>query len=249
MGVRRERLAEGVTLYLGDCREIAPTLPRPAAVISDPPYGMAWDTDSRRFSGGSGPGRRFERGRDWGGVIEGDAEPFDPAPWLAMADAVVLWGCNHFAQRLPVGTTLVWIKKGAHLFGTFLSDAELAWCSGGHGVYCREVSFSPPTRAMDAGGDPAMPVAIHPTQKPVELMEWCIQRARVPAGGAILDPYMGSGTTGVAAVRMGHPFTGIEIEARYFDVACRRIARELAQPRLPIEAPRPAHQPSLDIPA
>jgi len=63
----------------------------------------------------------------------------------------------------------------------------------------------------------------HPTQKPVALMRWCIERAKVPPGGVILDPYMGSGSTGVAAMQMRHPFIGIEIEPRYFDVACRRI--------------------------
>lgn len=208
------------TLYLGDCREIMPALSRPAAVISDPPYGMAWDTDSTRFSGGNhhrGAGRA-----DFGGIV-GDGGPFDPTPLLTAADHVVLWGANHFAACLPIGTTLVWVKKRPHLWGTFLSDAEVAWCRGGHGVYCCEVPWSPPARAMDAGGNPSVPVSIHPTQKPTSLMRWCIERAKVPPGGTILDPYMGSGSTGVAAVQMRHPFVGIEIEEKYFDIACRRI--------------------------
>lgn len=65
---------------------------------------------------------------------------------------------------------------------------------------------------------------VHPMQKPVALMSWCIQEARVPAGGTIIDPYMGSGSTGIAALERGHPFVGVEIDRRYFDVACRRIA-------------------------
>jgi site-specific DNA-methyltransferase (adenine-specific)/modification methylase len=63
----------------------------------------------------------------------------------------------------------------------------------------------------------------HPTEKPVALLRWCIEQAKVPPGGVILDPYMGSGSTGVAAMQMRHPFVGIEIEERYFNVACRRI--------------------------
>lgn len=203
------------TLYLGDCREIAPTLPRPAAVISDPPYGVAWNTDSTRFCGGA---QVVKRGKDWGGQIVGDREPFDPAPWLRAAEAVVMWGSNHYAARLPVGTTLIWLKRNDEAFGTFLSDAEVAWMRGGHGVYAFRDARGPTGRAVEGLGE-----AAHPTQKPVPLMRWCIEKAKVPPGGVILDPYMGSGSTGVAAVQMRHPFVGIEIEQRYFDVACRRI--------------------------
>lgn len=217
MRVERIGLA---TLYLADCREVAPTLARPAAVISDPPYGMGWNTDSTRFSGGNH--RRGEGRADFGGIADDDT-PFDPAPWIAAADRIVLWGANHYAARLPVGTTLIWVKKAPHLWGTFLSDAEVAWCAGGHGAYCCEVPWSPPARAMDAGGDPQTPVSIHPTQKPTALMRWCIEKARLPAGGTILDPYAGSGSTIVAAVQMRHPAIGIEIEERYFDVMCRRV--------------------------
>jgi DNA modification methylase len=226
--VRVERIGLA-TLYLGDCRDIAPKLPRPAAVIADPPYGMALNTDSTRFSGGrteNGRSGRRGRGRVWPGIV-GDDEPFDPGPWLAAADRVILWGANHYAQRLPVGTTLVWIKKRAGLWGTFLSDAEIAWKRGGCGVFCCEVHWSPPTAALDRGGDIKKPVAVHPTQKPVALMRWCIEQAKVPQGGAILDPFMGSGSTGVAAVQMGYQFVGVEIEPQYFDVACSRI--EIAQ--------------------
>lgn len=232
---RIETLADGVTLYLGDCREIAPTLPRPAAVISDPPYGMSASVDSSRFSGGA---TRRGAGRDYGAAIIGDDEPFDPTPWL-QGERVILWGLNHFPYGLHAGSALVWVKRNDAAFGSFLSDAEIAWKKGGRGTYC----------FRDA--DPNTGERQHPTQKPVALMEWCIRQAKVPAGGLILDPYMGSGTTGVAAVRMGHPFTGIEIEPRYFDTACRRIAAELARPRLPLPEPvkRPVQADMLDYPA
>lgn len=217
------------TLYLGDCRDIVPSLERPAAIVTDPPYGMGWDTDTTRFSGGN---HRRGAGRADFGDIVADDEPFDPAPWIAAADRVVLWGANHFAARLPVGTTLVWVKKAEHLYGTFLSDAEVAWCAGGHGVYCCSIPWSPPARAVDAGGDPCRPRSIHPTQKPVALMQWCIEKAKVPPGGVVLDPYMGSGSTGVAAVLSGHPFVGIELVPAYFEIACRRIAEAQKQATL-----------------
>jgi DNA modification methylase len=218
--MRVERIG-AATLYCGDCREIAPGLERPAAVISDPPYGMAANNDRSRFSGGHKDHNRSDvnPGHIWAPLI-GDHEPFDPTPWVALAPICVLWGANHFACRLPVGTTLVWVKKAAHLFGTFLSDAEIAWKAGGHGVYCGEF-HAPAARAADSND--GSQATFHPTQKPVALMRWCIERAKAPAGGTILDPYMGSGTTGVAAVQMGHPFIGIEIDPGYFDTACRRI--------------------------
>ena len=208
------------TLYCGDCVEVLRTLPRVDAVITDPPYGMNWNTDSTRFGGGNrnrGAGRQ-----DWGNIT-GDAQPFDPAPWLQF-DRVVLFGANHYAARLPVGTTLVWLKKADHLFGTFLSDAEIAWMKGGYGVYCYRKQFPPPSRMAEAGGDVA-----HPTQKPVGLMAWCMDRAGVEQGAVVLDPYMGSGSTGVAAIETGRKFIGIEREPRYFDIACERISRAQAQ--------------------
>lgn len=221
---------DGVRLYCGEWESVLPSLDRAEidAVISDPPYGMDHDTDSKRFSGfgPSGLGDTRGIGRDDWGPIRNDAKPFDPAPWIDFP-RVVLFGANHFAARLPVGTTLVWIKRSDDLFGTFLSDAELAWMRGGYGVYCFRHQFPPPSRMFENFGEVA-----HPSQKPIGLMRWCIGKAKVPADGLILDPYMGSGTTGVAAVREGRRFIGIECERRYFDVAVRRIDAELAQGRL-----------------
>jgi site-specific DNA-methyltransferase (adenine-specific) len=211
-------------LYLGDCLEILPTLPKVDAVITDPPYGMSWNTDSKRFTGGQRITNKGEGRDDWGAIQE-DGKPFDPAPWLRF-DKALMWGANHYAQRLPVGTTLVWLKKDDHLFGTFLSDAEIGWHKGGHGVYAFRKQFPPPSRIAENDGiSPA-----HPTQKPIELMVWCIERLGRPS--AVLDPYMGSGTTGVAAARLGCSFTGIEREPKYFDIACRRIEQAQAQGKL-----------------
>jgi site-specific DNA-methyltransferase (adenine-specific) len=209
-------------LWHGDCRDLLPLL-QADALISDPPYGMDWDTNLQRFTGGRAGHRSGSagKGRDYGRAIEGDAIPFDPAPLLAYP-TVVLWGQNHFAQRLPVGTTLVWIKRLDPAFGSFLSDAELAWMKGGHGIYCRrDLTLNGETNAR-----------AHPTQKPVGLMAWCMDRAKVAPGAVVLDPYMGSGTTGVACAITGRRFIGIEIDRAYFDAACERISRAQAQGQL-----------------
>jgi DNA modification methylase len=223
-----------VTLYRGDCLDILPTLTGIDCVITDPPYGMNWNTNSLRFSGGQSPliVRKRGDGKDWkGGVIQDD-RPFDPSPWLAFSH-VVLFGFNHFAQRLPVGTTLVWIKKGENMYGKFLSDAELAWMKGGHGVYVYSKQFPPPVRAVE-NANAAETFTAHPTQKPIGLMRWAMERATVPAGALVLDPYMGSGTTGIACIRTGRRFIGIEIDPTHYATACRRIDNELQQMALPV---------------
>lgn len=218
----------GVTIYHGDCREIAPALAGVDALISDPPYGMDWNTDSTRFSVRGAGGRRLNgEGRSDHLTIHGDAEPFDPAPWLVYP-RVVLWGANHYAQRLPVGTTLVWIKKADHLFDTFLSDAEIAWMKGGHGVYCHRKQFPPPARMAELpGAEAGRRMTAHPTQKPVSLMAWCLRMAKVPEGGLVLDPYMGSGTTLYAAKQSGFRAVGIELEERYCEMAARRCDQDV----------------------
>lgn len=224
MSVRKEVLADDVTLYLGDSREIVPTLQPPAAVISDPPYGMKAGTDSHRFSGGAeGHRQRRKEGRKWAAVIGDDVE-FDPTHLLAVAPIVLLWGLNHFPRGLTAGTALIWLKRSDDALGSFLSDGEIAWLNRGRGVY----GF----RDFSGHAEASRGERFHPTQKPVALMEWCIERAKVPAGGVICDPYMGSGSTGVAAVRNGFGFIGCEIEPLYFDSACKRIADELRRPRL-----------------
>ena len=218
--------SDGVQLYLGDCLEILPVLETAsvAAVITDPPYGMGWDPDSTRFTRETS----YSAGnREWQPVI-GDDKEFDPAPWIAFPE-VILWGSNHYGQRLPVGTTLIWLKKPDSAFGAVLSDAEIGWQKGNHGVYCFRHFFHPMQRGRDAGRPGKR--AVHPTQKPVALMKWCLGRATKP-GDTILDPFMGSGTTGVACVKTGRNFIGIEIDETYFNIAQKRIKDAQRQPRL-----------------
>jgi 23S rRNA G2445 N2-methylase RlmL len=207
---------ENVTLWHGDCREWSG---KADAVVSDPPYGMDWD--ARITCGPNGHGKRGAKGSNFGTTIQNDKVPFDPAPWLDFS-SVVLWGVNHFAARVPIGTTLVWIKKLDSAFGTFLSDAELAWMKGGHGVYCRR-DMSMWAKANDR---------LHTNEKPVGLMAWCFERAKVAPGATVLDPFCGSGTTLIAALETGRKAIGIEIDERWVEVARRRLDRWHAQGRL-----------------
>jgi site-specific DNA-methyltransferase (adenine-specific) len=209
---------DSCTIYHGDALEILPFLPEVEAVISDPPYGMNYNTNSTRFTtnenGHGAPSKRNYA------PVHGDDAPFDPSLWLPYP-RVILFGSNHFGAHLPVGTTLVWIKKLDSGYGTFLSDAEIAWMKGGHGVYChRDTSLLGETHNRS-----------HPTQKPIGLMRWCIEKAGVSSGGMILDPFMGSGTTLRAAKDLGRKAIGIEIEERYCEIAAGRLSQMV----LPLE--------------
>jgi len=225
-----------VTLHLGDCLDYMRTMDAGSvdAVVTDPPYGMKNNPDAYRFSGGQSPliTRVDNTPGPFSKPIIGDDKPFDPSPFLGF-DKVVLWGFQHFASRLPVGSTFVWIKKDAHLWGTFLSDADLAWSKGGYGVYCFQRNWSGFSRLQTVGK------ASHPNEKPIELMAWCMDQAGIPRGATVFDPYMGSGTTGVACVLTGRHFVGCEIDPVHFATAQRRIAEAQLQPPLFPHEPQP----------
>lgn len=221
------------TLMLGDCRELAPHLARPAAVISDPPYGQNLKMVARATSGiGARRVAGAVRNGGWAPVA-GDAEAFDPAWMLDLSEIVLLWGFHRFWRGLPDGRLLVWDKTGGGVCGHIdQSHAEIAWLTGGPNAAVRLKSMLWAGLAVGAEAKEDCTAGVrrvHPTQKPVALMRWCIELAKVPPGGVILDPYMGSGSTGVAAVQLRHPFVGIEIEERYFDTACRRIEQAQRQ--------------------
>ena len=226
MTYTRKEVIGDATLYLGDCRGILPTLGKVDAVVTDPPYGIALNTNGTRFSGGAATSRaRRGVGKDYGAPIHDDDRDFDPTPFL-LGDEQIIWGWNNFPNRLPKGACLIWIKRMDAAFGSFLSDAETAWFSRGHGVYCfRDMTMMAEAKTRE-----------HPTQKPVPLLTWCIEKTR---GHTILDPFMGSGTTGVACVKLGRRFVGIEIDSGYFDIACRRIEAAYAQPDMFVSEPAP----------
>ena len=212
------------TLYLGDCLELLPTLGKFDAVVTDPPYGIG----AGRMSLGKWRTSRMQRS-DW------DARAPDLSEILALNVPSVIWGGNYFGLPAHRGF-LVW-NKGAGFKARDFAECEIAWTN--IDTNAREMTYDPLAR-----GD--YREKQHPTQKPVEVMRWCIER--LPTGcTSILDPFMGSGTTGVACAKMGRKFTGIEIDPGYFDIACERIRKAYAQPDMFVPAPSKAVQEAMPL--
>lgn len=218
-------------LYQGDCLELLQELPKADALITDPPYGMKTNTMNKSSGRGKNManGFRYVEAKDYG-VLAGDDKPFDPAPWLGFRKAI-LWGGNHFCSRLPDASKwLVWDKR-EETSPDDNADVELAWTNlGGAARMHRQL-----WRGICRRGEENISLGVervHPTQKPVALMQWCVDQCKLKPRSTILDPFMGSGTTGVAAVRAGHDFVGVELEQRYFEIACERIDLAQRQERL-----------------
>jgi DNA modification methylase len=216
----REEIIGDCRLILGDCRDILPTLGPVDAVVTDPPYGIDYGGQIKGgggVNGGLGP----HRWKDYGEVTWDENRPdravFDAM--LAAAPVQIIWGGNYFTDYLPPSMQwLIWDKMQRDFT---LADFEVAWTS--QQKASRIFNYSRP-QALRDGRE-------HPTQKPVALMMWCFDR--LPAKSrSILDPFMGSGTTGVACALTDRAFIGIEREPSYFDIACRRIEEAYKQPRL-----------------
>jgi site-specific DNA-methyltransferase (adenine-specific) len=202
----------GATLYLGNCLDVPLDSLRADAIITDPPYGMDLNTDYSGFGGWyQEPGKEYPR-------IAGDDRPFDPSPWLAFGVPCVFWGAQFYARKLPEsGGWLVFNKRGDGKPSEIcFGDCELAWSNTKQSVRMHSQMWHGVGRWRWSGEG-----SHHPSQKPVALMAWCIDQVGKPE--TILDPYMGSGTTGVAAVQMGRKFIGCEVNPAYFEIACRRI--------------------------
>lgn len=230
---RVEKIGDA-TLMLGDCLEILPRLGKVDAVVTDPPYGIGFghgrSRKNRKSALAWGAGSASED-RGWSDIV-GDDKPFDPSPFLAFSQ-VVLFGANHFSEHLPSAACwLIWDKRDGSV-SDYHSDCEMAWTNlQGPARLYRHLWRG----VVRAGEDNcAISPKWHPSQKPIELMRWIVAKT----DGSVLDPFMGSGTTGVACVNLGRKFIGIEIEPKYFDIACRRIEEAYRQPRLFAE-PKPA---------
>lgn len=200
------------TLYHGDSIDVLPLISADA-VVSDPPYGLG-----DRMTGGT---KRFST-REGGMKTLGawDAQPVDQL--LEMLESVapikMLWGGNYYPVPASRGW-LVWVKTNGV---ATMASVELCWTN----IDMNSKHFMHPVNGWQRD---------HPTQKPIDLMRWCL--SFLPHAATICDPFMGSGTTGVAAIMAGKKFIGIEREQKYFDAACERIERAIAQGQLFSPAP------------
>lgn len=213
-------------LYCGDCAVILPQLEPVDLILTDPPYGIGADkaakaaADARIKANGRG-----KAGRGWKDYGDTDWDSEKPPSWLfglilEKAKHHVIWGGNYFTDSLP--PTMQWLVWDKGQRGFSLADCEFAW--GSAWKASRIFTYSR-GEALQDGKE-------HPTQKPIKLMEWCIDKYK--DSKTICDPFMGSGTTGVAAMNLEKRFIGIERERKYFDIACERIDRAQAQGRLAI---------------
>lgn len=208
----REEIIGDCRLILGDCLEILPTLGKVDAVVTDPPYGIG--RDGKPKSSSSHGGHKGYEARGWD-QARPSADLFRVI--LAAAPVAVIWGGNYFADLLPPTSKWLSWDKGQRIDQ---ADAELAWTSLSGAL--RVFTLNRAEIAQDG--------AVHPTQKPVKLMCWTL--SQISATGTVLDPFMGSGTTGVSCVKRDCGFIGIERDPVYFDIACRRIEEAYRQPRL-----------------
>ena len=199
------------TLLLGDCRSLLDGIGAVDAVVTDPPYGIgfaAQPTKWQRLAGASP--------ETWD-----DTTVADISSLLSLGRVQIVWGGNYY--RLPPSRGwLSWFKPDAP---PSMASVELCWTNQDRNA--RQISHSISATNAERCG--------HPTQKPLAVMVWTINQ--FPEAKSILDPFMGSGTTGVACARLGRRFIGIEIEERYFDIACRRIEAAQAQKDLFVHAP------------
>lgn len=215
------------TLYLGDCLEILPTLGKVDAVITDPPYGI------NEAAGKNKSRTKLAIAKDYGNDDWDNAPPSADliASVLAAGKWQALFGGNYFG--LPASSCwLVWDKLNS---GDF-ADCELAWTNWPQAV--RRICWR--WNGMIRQGNEQR---YHPTQKPLEVMKWVIDLC--PKADTVLDPFMGSGTTGLAALSLGRKFIGIEREPKYFDIACRRIEQAANQGQLFAAEPPKAVQEEL----
>ena len=206
----RVEVIGAATLYLGDCRDVLPKLGKVDAVVTDPPYGIGFAGQPTKWQRRAGM-----TPRDWDDTVALDLDAM-----IAPGAIKVVWGGNYYPLPLSRGW-LSWFKPDAP---PSMASFELAWTNLDRNA--RQIVCSiGETNAERVG---------HPTQKPLRVMRWTLDQIGQP--NVILDPFMGSGTTGVAAVQMGRKFIGIERDPGYFDIACRRIEQAQRQSDMFIES-------------
>jgi len=201
------KLSDDVTIIRGDCRAVLPLACD--AVVTDPPYGIGFAAQPTKWQRRAG-----QKPEAW------DDEPADVRGLLDLAECVAIWGGNYFGLP-PTRGWLSWFKPDAP---PSMASLELCWTS--RDMNARQISHSIAATNGERVG--------HPTQKPVRVMQWCMDQVGIPEGATVLDPFMGSGSTAVACHRTGRKFIGIEIDAGHFDTARQRLENELRQGLLPL---------------
>ena len=219
--IKREVQIGDCRLLLGDCLEIMPLLDKVDAVVADPPYGIDIAKSGKVGGGKLASVTQYKAG-DW----DNKPCPLEAITLMReLSNYQIIFGGNYF-ELPPTSCWLIWDKQNT---GNF-ADCEMAWTNMKKPVRKIEWLWNGMIRK---GND----IRQHPTQKPVGVMEWCINQ--LPENTeTILDPFMGSGTTGVACVKLGRKFIGIELDEDYFDIACKRIEDAYKQPDLFIEEPK-----------
>jgi site-specific DNA-methyltransferase (adenine-specific) len=217
--IRKEVIIGDCRLILGDCLEVLPTLGKVDAVVTDPPYGIGFAAQPTKWQRRAG-----HEARDW------DDRAVERLPeLLSLGKIQAVWGGNYYSLP-PSRGWLSWFKPDAP---PSMASVELCWTNQDRNA--RQISHSIGATNAERVG--------HPTQKPLAVMRWNLMQ--FPTAQLILDPYMGSGTTGVACAKMGRSFIGIEIDEDYFDIACDRIRKAYAQPDMFVKAPQPVHEQTL----
>ena len=215
---------ESTAIYCSDNRQVLPLFPDKSfdLVLTDPPYGIDYNPQSYNPLSSFTP-------------VIGDDSQFDPRPFLEYEN-VILWGANNYTKHLPKGGWLCWdkrvIEKADNMVG---SPFELAW------VKKRELANVFKIARIQHGGvvnsdtlsGNIYDKRLHPTQKPIKLMEWCL--LLFPEAHLILDPFLGSGTTAVASKILGRKCIGIEISEKYCEIAAKRLSQSVMQLEIPKE--------------
>ncbi len=225
--IKKEATIGDCRLILGDCLEVMPLLGKFDAVVTDPPYGIGIDGQRQSLKGK----KSDRKGYDFKGWDHSRPESALRLIASSHCDKIV-WGGNYFADLLPAGHKWLSWDKGQRISQ---SDCELAYTNLPGAL--RVFTLNRVALMQDG--------AVHPTQKPVALMKWCL--GFLPDAETILDPFMGSGTTLVACAKMGRKATGIELDPEYFEIACDRVRQAYAQPDMFVEQPKdlPAEQLSI----
>jgi DNA modification methylase len=199
---------DAVTIYHADCRQVLPWLGKFDLLLTDPPYGINYAAGESTQQGI----QKFER-------IKDDDKPFDASEFLIHGDAIV-WGANNYAHTLPkgIGQFYCWDKVCKNGLKVRIAECEYAWHQNGTKPRVFRHLWSGAYRASEAGQK-----AVHPTQKPVALMRWCL--SLVEDAATVLDPFAGSGTTGVACKLEGRKAVLIEGVEAYCESAAKRLSQ------------------------